>query len=912
MANYSELIATINDQIKANGNQEITGPVLNAVLQAMVTSLGEGYQFMGVATPDTNPGTPDEKVFYIATEPGTYSNFGVIVPKGGIGIIYNTSSDWVVTLVGEISQELGSSEDAVMSQKAITDKFTELQDAIDNQKAEVDAAKEEAMSAISNREQEAIDNFSSQRVTPEMLSESTKQLINASGGGTITNLADDEDIESVDIGDVQVLKFKDRAYNASNFSGLGYKILRKNVSEGKNILTQDMMNAANTAYEIRYDFDLNGATITVPENCILKFNGGSLSNGKLVGQKTIIQSLPIFIFKTLTFSGIFLNEWFAEWFGASNSKTDNSPELNYAITSLYSLDAGGCLVLSARYDTQDTIYLRSKVSIRGISRNSHFYQGGSGTNFVKEGCGIRYTGTKENLWVVDFMLPDGTHKDYNDMYVGSIRPWADTRFSGIFIKDIDILVIDDAEKNVFGGLRLNNFYNCLIDGIGIYGTLYGICLSTCWNNTFSNLYITTYVNAIYMGWNCTVNSFVNSYLLKLNDKTVEPWGGAIFKYPDDIFPPYAENLKSSAIIAESSETDGTRVNLSDFIVQGYGAILCAQRFDGNLNFMYLEGRFETFFWIADGRVLAMNPSPLNRKALSGYEFGTKSGYIYAKNYRYCRCWNNSEVSRDLNIVCYDIEMNNKLPIYYYDSWTGDETSAVSDMIKTPTKRFLGNTQIFMGRTKVTEPENDSLHSDLAFGNSRSTSISIKEFFTRPEYNGRKAVYASYAELSVFTEPIVGRKHTIDAAGFSPLASAFKFTAPLPIRNCELTFDCGFMGDKADHFFDVYDKNVIILNKLKYMEKKMVKLCGTNRIDLTFIVNNDYNGNGVLNNFLMNPEFEYPYRIKLITKNFVRIFTNTSRPTLGTNDRGYEYFDQTLNKPIWWTGTKWTDAAGADV
>lgn len=30
-----------------------------------------------------------------------------------------------------------------------------------------------------------------------MLSESTKQLINASGGGTITNLADDEDIESV-------------------------------------------------------------------------------------------------------------------------------------------------------------------------------------------------------------------------------------------------------------------------------------------------------------------------------------------------------------------------------------------------------------------------------------------------------------------------------------------------------------------------------------------------------------------------------------------------------------------------------------------------------------------------------------------------------------------------------------------
>ena len=95
MANYSELIATINDQIKANGNQEITGPVLNAVLQAMVTSLGEGYQFMGVATPDTNPGTPDEKVFYIATEPGTYSNFSVDIAGPSI-ITANASGSWSV------------------------------------------------------------------------------------------------------------------------------------------------------------------------------------------------------------------------------------------------------------------------------------------------------------------------------------------------------------------------------------------------------------------------------------------------------------------------------------------------------------------------------------------------------------------------------------------------------------------------------------------------------------------------------------------------------------------------------------------------------------------------------------------------------------------------------------------------
>lgn len=89
MANNSDLIQTINDSIKANGNQEITGPVLNSVLQAMVSALGEGYQFMGVATPDTNPGTPDSKVFYFVYMAGAYPNFGgVNVPNNGLGVVY--------------------------------------------------------------------------------------------------------------------------------------------------------------------------------------------------------------------------------------------------------------------------------------------------------------------------------------------------------------------------------------------------------------------------------------------------------------------------------------------------------------------------------------------------------------------------------------------------------------------------------------------------------------------------------------------------------------------------------------------------------------------------------------------------------------------------------------------------------
>lgn len=145
--------------------------------------------------------------------------------------------------------------------------------------------RDEAISKIKEVESDAISNFSSQRITPDMLSESTKQFINGSGGGTINNLADDEDLVSVDKGEsLSVLKFADRAYNPGIYVGMGYKILRRNIIDGKNILTQEMVNQPHTIYMIQYDFDLDGTTITLPEGCMFYFQGGSISNGFLEGK----------------------------------------------------------------------------------------------------------------------------------------------------------------------------------------------------------------------------------------------------------------------------------------------------------------------------------------------------------------------------------------------------------------------------------------------------------------------------------------------------------------------------------------------------------------------------------------------------------------------------------------------------
>lgn len=75
MANNELLKSSIRSVIKANGNEEITGDILQQTLVAIVDALGKGYQFMGEATPATDPGTPDQKVCYLAMQKGIYPNF---------------------------------------------------------------------------------------------------------------------------------------------------------------------------------------------------------------------------------------------------------------------------------------------------------------------------------------------------------------------------------------------------------------------------------------------------------------------------------------------------------------------------------------------------------------------------------------------------------------------------------------------------------------------------------------------------------------------------------------------------------------------------------------------------------------------------------------------------------------------
>ena len=75
----------------------------------------------------------------------------------------------------------------------------------------------------------------------------------------------------------------------------------------------------NAVWEITESFDLEGATITLPEGVTLYFNGGLLTNGTLTANETLIapQSSSQ-ILDTVSLSGTFENEYIMPyWFGAA-------------------------------------------------------------------------------------------------------------------------------------------------------------------------------------------------------------------------------------------------------------------------------------------------------------------------------------------------------------------------------------------------------------------------------------------------------------------------------------------------------------------------------------------------------------------------------------------------------------------
>ena len=112
MAKYQNLINSISSVIRTNGNNEITGQILQDVLKSIVNVVGANPTYGGVAHPADNPGTPEGGVVYIASDEGTYVNFGgLTLEDNELAVLVWDGTSWSKESVTYI-EDLGDIEEA--------------------------------------------------------------------------------------------------------------------------------------------------------------------------------------------------------------------------------------------------------------------------------------------------------------------------------------------------------------------------------------------------------------------------------------------------------------------------------------------------------------------------------------------------------------------------------------------------------------------------------------------------------------------------------------------------------------------------------------------------------------------------------------------------------------------------------
>lgn len=219
--------------------------------------------------------------------------------------------------------------------------------------------------------------------------------------GDIVNNPDDEDLYSEEVSEGKsVLKLADKVYNASSFSGMGRAYLRKNITGGKNVLTQAMVGSANTRYIIQYDYDLNGETINLPENSYLIFEGGSLKNGVLNGNQSRIFSGLQPIFYNITFKGHWhVKDCYPEWFDYYTSN-ESYKSIQNAIDAALSIGSRVCI--SREYDIYSSINIDRIVD--GAFNDLFVLHGGGRLNAKNStsifSSSIEYSGLPNTQWCV--------------------------------------------------------------------------------------------------------------------------------------------------------------------------------------------------------------------------------------------------------------------------------------------------------------------------------------------------------------------------------------------------------------------------------------------------------------------------------------------------------------------------------
>lgn len=777
--------------------------------------------------------------------------------------------------------------------------------------------------------------------TPENILAKTDQLYDTPRGKTqekinselteeIQNIKDttltpdEEDITATDL----KLQFKDRP----NTDGMGYTICRKK----KPLIEQ--ISQANTIYEIRYNFDLGGGTLTIPNNCVLKFNGGSISNGTLVSTNTYIQAAPYLIFNDIVLKGNYLNNFLVEWWGAASYKDHNEVYINNAISSfaeVYSEEAdkrySNILVLSGVYEINDTIFLNGYVSILGSSIYTRSkYQYPNGTLLINF--------SEQDKWAIDIKDKNGDVLECQYLYLSpdSIQNYYTNlsyNINGIHLR------YKEGAKPIYGGIRIANLIHSNLENIDISAiTVVGMAvLCNSWNVSFHNILIYASKYSLYLGDTITTVTFSNTYLLHSELPSAYDYLSPIILETSKV--PYANGQElSSALVME-----GAAATFYGCIFQGFEALVIGTDYSAYFSSPYIEQISKTFVWLYNTKIaygtdtrkkhVIINNNQLGVWQTELYSLGTVRGLIEVHNFMYATCYTPSDES--WTYASYYIHVNEASAndgCMYYDDFTIGENGEVTNTYKSRYKKIILDKDSKSIYTDVyIRPFNSSTvkyyNNKLLSGYSNQGATTLDEIIRR-EYDYVNIVPAvNNTPIIVNNTPIVG-KHlnwkTTDISAHQAL-----FQESIQLVNSSIKFvDCLTNGNSnyfqpvenyeelpiTSYFIVSGNSNTILFTgrwTIGY-NIPLLTLSGESEVKVDVVLDGNFSSDMLFSSIercIKNPDFSYPYEVNIYINNSFNSkvsrykYTNTSRPTSGLY-KGFRYYDTSLSKPVYWNGTEW--------
>lgn len=665
--------------------------------------------------------------------------------------------------------------------------------------------------------------------------------------------------------------------NRGTSNGMG-RIELKATDNFKTVV--EAQTSGNTVFVIKYDFTLSG-DVTIPANCVLEFDGGSIldnSTHTLTGTNTLFSGN---IKCLVTIAGTFANDYLdVTWFGAiGDDDTDCQPVFvnissvciansidMYIPEGIFAFKSSN-LHISGQYNAGTDIskYLDcNNITIKGVFGKSVIKQ-------YSRGDVINLSWIK-NLHIKDISITSG---------VVGIQDWGGGNNMISVVDAINVFIegcyIHDAYWIYHKNTTNNQYYFDGGKGITIQGELYeNIRVVNCdiencvWGldiNPHGSHFYNSEKSFIYASniniTKCNTGVLVHAYNYTVGENTVLNGLMSIQARVTDCLKALSSNYTAGAnIIIEATSNQ----SVAELLNSGYGT-------PWTQSVSYAESEDNDMLCIA--AILAA-PRNSNISVNAHYKEANYGFYISPRTegrsgnlYKFSGNVLNLNLSPEVEIVpvVTEQEITTESKIYFYTNPNYNQGPANGNIINV-NGCDLNYTTIHTVFFPLNSTNDNIIISDgIAY---QRTSFVQEIKGIRDNALGGEA-----GSLKVINGIFSFKKFVSSAS------SAYPVVAFVDNNNIAHTFMCGDGSIGKDYVRDDAIKNALMGGK------------GI-RVRLS-------------SNWTGNPEGYIP----VYTKN-KGTTDERNALTLTADDSGLTFYDKTLNKPLWWTGSAWVDATGTPV